>query len=282
MKFYHFLLLFAFSLSACRDKGPEFDLGRTSKQQGPFGRDSVNVKLREVYSDSQVITRFEYTNGLFSGCRKFLKLYGYPAEFGVYTLFRENGLIVRYEKKTAEFIPEYLWVSDELETRAITTYEPATDSSWRVSDKYTINNQEIKRTITFARNGLIASEDLSIRYPELQEYTLKYQRDAAGNIVSVLNENKSRSNTQRIDYEYDNHPNPYFQLGVDLFGDESINVKSPNNITREVTFGANGQNRVVNYAYQYNAQGYPTQVTIRSKDPGSEEQVAVYDFKYDR
>jgi hypothetical protein len=275
------LIITSFLLPACSDSDMEFDPAKIGRQQQPFGMEPVDVKLAEVRSDGQVITRFEYAGGLFVACRKYLKFYGYPAEYGIYTLFREKGLPVRYEKKTADFDPDIRWVSDDLKTRVLTTYGPASDSTWKVFDKHYVDNQEVDRVVAFSPNGLMNSESVTVKYPEKTHYTLRYQRDQGGNVRSVWKESQANLKEDQTDYEYDNHPNPFFKVGVDLAGDESINAKSPNNVTREVTYGTGGENKVVTYSYQYNEHGYPVQVTRKSKEPASEEQVETYEFIYE-
>lgn len=274
------IILVSLCLTACDKNYPDFDLSKIGQQQQPFGIDSVDIKINEVQSDGQIITRFEYSKGLFAGCRKYLKYYGFPAEYGIYTLFRKKGLPVRYEKKTADFDPDILWISDELRTRSITTYEPTSDSTWRIFDRHLVDNQQITRTFSFGPGGLLNSEHVIVKYPEVTWYNLHYQRDRGGNIISSWKESQASPKSDVTDYEYDNNPNPFFKLGVDFAGDESIISKSPNNIIREVIHGTDGQDKVVSYTYRYNARGYPVQVLRKSKEPASNEQVDIYDFFY--
>jgi hypothetical protein len=68
-----------------------------------------------------------------------------------------------------------------------------------------------------------------------------------------------------ITYEYDNHPNPFFNLGMDRSEYISSASLSPNNMVKQTIVSEGSAPRTITYKYEYLPNGYPGKVTITNE-----------------
>jgi len=259
---YCFILL---TVISCHDRSEVTpDLSILAKQQAPFGTEIVPVKLHKIVSDTQTIGEFIYTDGFLSEHKKYLKFFGYQAQWAATFFRRSDSYLVSHDKFQAAYSPEGRSVG-EMKARSTMNYvSPATDSTREVVEKLISEPGTINRKYLFNKKGFIVKEDFTQSNASAYNYATTYIRNAQNN--NVLSSTYTPLNSAEANitvYEYDNHPNPFFHLGIDWNGENSVNSFSPNNITKKTIRFENGESRVTTYEYEYLPNGYPGKIDIK-------------------
>lgn len=282
---YAAILILLLSCKKDNDTSLPYSPAVVAGHQRPFGSDTVQVKLHKIVSDGWLIGEFLYENGFVAEHKEYLKFFTGNTHYATAYFKRKNGFPSTYEKFSALWDPEINWIDDHMDSRVIHTFEsPESDSTWNVSEKQT-DSEWITRKYFFNDKGFISGENFAEINPDPHAYKAVYHRNLQNNIAEIVyqknDEAKKRNNAKSVSYEYDTHPNPFFQIGLDWIGDRSIHTFSPNNIVKQTTYSQNtGQSSVTTYDYGYLPNGYPKKLTIKTVENGRTAEPYTLDFLY--
>ncbi|WP_159470287.1 hypothetical protein [Dyadobacter sp. 3J3] len=279
------ILMLAVVLGSCNkekddDQNPSPSI--LSQMQAPFGSDTVQVKLRQVVSDGQLIGEFNYKDGFVSEHKQFLKFYVKKANWAIEYFKRASSLPLSNERLVAEFVPEYQYLSEEmLPVRTISFDTPKTDSTREVSENYVSINDIYLKKYFFDKKGQVVKLKVTKKNVPSNEILTTYLRNDSDNIIqsseSAVSDAKA---TVQTTYEYDNHPNPFYKMGTDWTGYLSIHVFSPNNITKMNITKSDGTKGVTIFTYDYNTNGYPSKLLIDGDGLRFPDEPYALDFVY--
>jgi hypothetical protein len=273
-------ILIVFAILACdhNDAKPGANPEVIAKHQAPFGVSAVDVKLRKVYLNDAIAAEYFYEGD------QLIEFKGYSPG-GSHQLYL-NGIMTRngkmpdqYTMKAAEISwpggmvfyppqPAYTMnfiksIQDSVRYVSITSHHPSSAAAIVV--------------YRFGKNGYLLQSDRGADVPA--GYTVVYERDANHNIPESYGTTFSKvEKSPSTKYAFDNHPNPFFKLGIDLEGRFSVRSLSVNNVVRE-EIPEKGQPSVWNYAYEYLPNGYPSKVTMTGI-PENGPFTWVYKFEY--
>ena len=145
---------------------------------------------------------------------------------------------------------------------------------WKRQYTYSGNTiTEVGTHYTKDKNGAVIQNYYGSQ-TETTVYTI-----ANGNILKVVNDEGT------TEYEYDNHPNPLYEIqqlatiaDIDLLFDEE-NTK--NNITKitKTKIGEAGKEISI-FQYRYNAAGYPIEKKAYKEDNGVRELEGTTEYQY--
>jgi hypothetical protein len=274
-------ILIVFSLLACdrNDAEPGANPEVIAKHQAPFGVSAVDVKLKKVFLDGAIAAEYFYEGD------QLIEFKGYSPG-GDHQLYL-NGIMTRNGKMPDQYAmkaTEILWpggmvysppqpaytmnfrksIQDSVRYVSITSHRPSSAAGASI-------------VYRFDKSGYLLQSDRGADIPA--GYTVVYERDANHNIPESYGTTFSKvEKSPSTKYTYDSHPNPFFKLGIDLEGRISVKSLSVNNIIREETPDTN-QPYVLNYAYEYLPNGYPSKVTMTST-PENGLFTWVYKFEY--
>lgn len=276
-----FYFLAFLALISCKSPSPEAlpDQLVLAKQQAPFGLNWVGVKLQKAFYNGRLVSEFFYNGDIFSGYKGYVT-FETPVQCAE-SLFKRNGSFAEsYETKMAWVSGENKTVSKDMNPRyTIKFITPKTDSVREVSEEWFASPRIYIKKFHFNDAGFLMKEDAFSATEN--GYTSTYMRNLSNNISSSLRKNTSSPPLEmRVEYQYDNHPNPFFQMGVDWRCEFSILALSPNNITSETYTDDEGRNHLTTYTYAYLPNGYPSRITIEHKLVGGEGVPFVIDLKY--
>jgi putative wall associated protein len=142
--------------------------------------------------------------------------------------------------------------------------------------QYTYSGNTITEVVTHYtkdKNGAVIQNYFG-SYTKTTVYTI-----ANGNILKVINDEET------TEYEYDNHPNPLYEIqqlatieDIELLLDEE-NTK--NNITKVIrTEQRSSKKKVTTCEYRYNAAGYPIEKKAYKEDNGVRELEGSAEYQY--
>ena len=270
------------AIASCKkdDVEIQLDLAKIEKQQAPFGTSIVNTKLHKVLYNGQLIQEYFYDDWYLSGWKTYVT-FDKPILAGTGTFTRENKMLTSFGIDIAdEIIAEFQYVSEKMKKRNVLTFEtPKTDSTRNVYEEYFVSPRTYSRKFLFNNEGYIIEEDAS-KATEYG-YITRYIRNAQNNVSDSWRRHTSGiDEATAVQYKYDNHPNPFFKMGIDRHGELSIHMLSPNNITREAFIDSEGRAHIYTYTYEYLANWYPKRVTISKSVNGSEPKPYQLDFIY--
>jgi hypothetical protein len=251
-----------------------------AKHQAPFSSKPVDIKLKELMYNGRLIAEYIYEGDLLSQQKKFLT-FMVPGHYQTGSFKRNGGLTESYEVISADWVGESEYVSDVFKpTYALTFKAPLSDSLVSVTEENLTFLDTYYRIYVFDKEGFIKREEFSEGPGNSgTDFKILYQRDAQHNILKSDMRYTARPDIlQEVTYQYDNHPNPFFKLGIDRSGQLSIHSLSPNNIVKETFKPDNEPAFSVNYMYEYLPNGYPSKVTVKSESPTS--QTYTIDFVY--
>ena len=268
--YYLFLLIFAISCSS-NESDPSPGLEASTKQQAPFGSDTVAIKLKSVSADNQVVGEYFYANGYLAEHRQYLKNFNSKAHYATGLFKRTDGFPATYEKLMADYDVDRQYVSNSFLSAVFYRFDPPkTNAARDVNEVQTMSGNTYSRRFLFDRLGFVIQQEVTQKNDESNKYITTYIRDANSNVSSCWDTKVSDSKkTNRRAYEYDNHPNPFNKIGVDWKGDISIHTFGTNNITKETVFNENGGSSITTFEYKYASGGYPESVTIVTDNPAS-------------
>jgi hypothetical protein len=245
--------------------GPNPDL--ISQQQAPFGSMGVDIKLQKVLYNGRLASEYIYEGDYLSQGKKYAFIK--PVLWAVRSYYREAGLVKSSSLIAADISPEAGTVSKDFNPRHNVTFiTPWNDSTRTLSMENLPVSQTYSNVYTFDKDGFVVKETTILLGRNEAEYTYSYTRNAKHNITE--SRQISYQNTDKpyvVRYGYDDHPNPFFNLGVDWQDQLSINSYSPNNIIRETHIDTNGEEYHIDYTYEYYGNGYPKKVTIAKDIP---------------
>ncbi|TLV02944.1 hypothetical protein [Dyadobacter luticola] len=269
MKKFYFLLLLAGFISCKKDKETAPDLSYLERQQAPFGSRGADVKLQKLLYNNRLLAEYVYEGNYLSQELRYAA-FEKPAHFGTGSFTRNAGIPTTYKVISASVSPEGGSVSPDFKPFYNLTFEaPANDSVRKLTEEYFTYPQLYNRIYFFDDNGYIIKQVMTAKNAPGTDYSATYTRDAQHNVIESASTIYDQNGmTGIIKYEYDNHPNPFFHLGIDWQGQMSVNSFSPNNIVRETRVATNGSAYHVDYTYEYLPNGYPSKVTVKSDSAG--------------
>lgn len=280
MKNLGYLLPFLLFISCDRsDTEPGTNPEVIEKHQAPFGVSSVDVKLKKVYLNDAIAAEYFYEGD------QPIEFRGYsPA--GTHQLYR-NGLITRngkmpdqYAVKAAEIVWPGGMVYQPLRPAYTLKFSESKLDTVRyvsISSQFYSSGSVYSLVYRFDKNGYLLQSDRGADIPAGS--AVVYERDVNHNIRESYGTTFSKAKKDpSTKYAYDNHPNPFFKLGMDPEGNFSVKSLSPNNIIKEEVPNA-GEPYVLNYDYEYLPNGYPTKVTVTAT-PEDWFFKKVYRFEY--
>jgi len=284
MKNFFYLAVLMAAIS-CNSNAKEPDpLVQASKYKSHFGSDTVDVKLRKVTYNGTLLMEYKYANGYLTEFKKYVA-FSQPRYFSTGLFTRNAGVPVKFDLNVAQIIPETEFVSEKQDPRSTIQYSTVkTDSTWELTEQNFQKPATFKKNYLFNKDGFVTKQ--TVTHSGGENYVVTYVRNPENN-VSKTWKNKLSETTQseKVDFVYDNKSNPFFKLGVDWQGEFSNYAISPNNPVQETIY--NEQNRGVKstYTYEYLPNGYPKKVTIVRgfiNVDGIEEQTTpvVLEFEY--
>jgi len=246
--------------------GPNPDL--IVKQQAPFGSRGTSTKLQKVLHNGQLVSEFAYEGDYLSQIKKYAA-FKEPALWAVRSYHREAGLTKSSNLISAFVSGEGGFVSKDFNpAQNVTFIVPENDSIRTLTMDNILANETYFNEYTLDKDGFVVKETTAPKWRKEADYTYFYTRNAKHNITEIRTISYQEPNMAYvIKYDYDTHPNPFFDLGVDWQDQLSINSYSPNNIVRETRIDSNGEEYHTNYTYEYNGSGYPKKVTITMDIP---------------
>ena len=256
--FYLAVLLAAIS---CNSNANEPDPSLIAKYQSPFGADTVEVKLKKVTYNGNLLMEYVYTKGYLTGFKKYVA-FSKPRFFSTGTFTRNAGVAEKFEVLVAESRPETEYVADKQDPRKTFQFAvPLTDSTRKVSEQDFFTSATLDKTYKFNKQGYFTQQSVSSSTGD--SYVVNYTRDSENNVDQTWKVKKSQTlKTDLVDYEYDTHPNPFYNLGIDWEGDFSNYAISPNNISKETVYNAENKGLKSTFVYEYLPNGYPKKITI--------------------
>lgn len=273
--------LFFLILISCKSHTPDAlpDQAVLARHQAPFGLNPVEVKLQKAFYNGRLVSEFFYIGDIFSGSKGYAT-FETPMQCAESSFKRKGSFAESYETKMAWVSGENKTVSKDMNPRYTMVFKtPKTESMREVSEEWFSSRRIFLKKFHFNNTGFIVEEDASNATED--GYISTFTRNSANNISSSLRKRTSSSTDEmRVEYEYDNHPNPFFKLGIDWQCEFSIRGLSPNNITSETYTDDEGRNHLTTYTYLYLPNGYPSRITIEHKLIGGEGIPFVIDLEY--
>ena len=259
-------------------------------------------KIGEVraftYKDNHLATiaTDEYNNGVQTGTTM-IATYSYEGNLlkeaktagSEVKYYYENGKIsIKTEKYTertgyiSSYTNQYTYEGNQiatiLQTQSATVFVNGGAQSgtahWKRQYTYSGNTiTEVGTHYTKDKNGAVIQNHYGSQ-TKTTVYTI-----ANGNILKVINDEET------TEYEYDNHPNPLYEIqqlatieDIELLLDEE-NTK--NNITKitKTKIGEAGKEISI-FQYRYNAAGYPIEKKVYKEDNGVRELEGSAEYQY--
>lgn len=266
-------LLFLLCLASCNDDkdkpAPFPDPAVLAKQQAPFGTSAVDVKLTKLLFNGKLFAEYFYEGDLLREQKKYL-LFNVPGHYQTGSFKRNSGKLESYDVESAEWIAESQYVSDVFKPSYSIRFDaPVFDTLRTVTEENLVFLSNYTRTYIFDKQGFVKREVFLERSYGSNDITTTYKRNEQHNVVaSTVLYAAQPSVANRIEYEYDSHPNPFFKLGIDRSGQLAAHSLSPNNIVKETIIDAAGPVYFIEYQYEYGANGYPSKVKVESNSLG--------------
>jgi hypothetical protein len=250
-------------ISCKKENDPSPNLQLLEKQQAPFGKTSAEIVLRKVYYNGHLSREYFYDGNVLTGQKGYV-FFKEPVLYLTGSIKRSNGMVDSVSAVSA-------WVSGEAQTvskdfnlfYSMIFDKPETDSVRLVTRKsYRLPETYFNKYI-FDSKGFIIREDLSKQYSTMYRYSYYYIRNADNNVSKSWYTSPTEPVVPHtITYEYDNHPNPFFNLGMDRSEYISSTSLSPNNMVKQTIVSEGSAPRTITYKYEYLPNGYPEKVTI--------------------
>lgn len=252
---YVFAFLFFVSCDNSEDPDPAGE-NALDRQQAPFGNSEVPVELKKVLFNGILEAEYQYEGKFLTEERRFGSSSG--ADLSQRVLFkRSEGKIQTVQIMTKS-------QGDSLEPSFLVTYEnPINDSLRHVTRKDLRNTDVSTRIYAFNNKGFITRQEIWATLSATQSTNVYYVRDEQNNVAKSWMKNPSEAKGNDVEYKYDNHPNPFFKMGLDSYGEISIRSLSPNNPVQEIYYAGSKVTSNTYYTYEYLPNGYPSKVTVR-------------------
>lgn len=252
---YVFAILFLVSCDKKKDPEPAGE-NALDRQQAPFGKSEVAVELKKVLFNSILEAEYQYEGKFLTEERRFGSSSG--TDLSQRVLFkRSEGRI-----QTVEILTKSQ--GDSLEPSFLVTYEkPINDSLRHVTRKDLRNGDVSTRIYAFDNKGFITRQEVWASLSESQGTNVYYVRNEQNNVAKSWSKKPSEAKGNDVEYKYDDHPNPFFKMGLDSYGEISIRSLSPNNPVQEIYYAGSKVISNTYYTYEYLPNGYPAKVTVR-------------------
>ncbi|MCF0053581.1 hypothetical protein LXM25_26145 [Dyadobacter sp. LJ53] len=252
---YVFAILFF--ISCDKDKNPD-PAGENAldKQQAPFGKSEVEVELKKVLFNGILEAEYSYEGKMLAEELRFSSSSAsVPSQRMVFK--RAEGKIQTVEIMTKS-------QGDSLEPSYLVTYEqPINDSLRYVTRKDLRNTSVSTRIYAFDNKGYITRQEVWADLKATESTNVYYVRNEQNNVAKSWTKKPSEAKGNDVEYMYDNHPNPFFKMGLDSYGEITIRSLSPNNPVREIYYAGSKVTSNIYYTYDYLPNGYPSKVTVR-------------------
>lgn len=243
-------------LSCDKDKNPD-PAGENAldKQQAPFGKSEVEVELKKVLFNSILEAEYNYEGKVLTEERRFAS--SAPVLSQRVLFKRAEGKIQTVEIMTKS-------QGDSLAPTFLVTYqEPINDSLRYVTRKDLRNTDVSTRIYAFNDKGFITRQEIWTDLSQNQSTNVYYVRNEQNNVAKSWTKKPQEAKGNDVDYKYDTHPNPFFKMGLDSYGEISIRSLSPNNPVQEIYYAGSKVISNTYYTYEYLPNGYPSKVTVR-------------------
>lgn len=261
-------LILAFALLAVysckKDDNPDPVFQTTiSKQQAPFGAATADLKLKKVYYNGYIQNEYIYAGDKLNENKRFTPL-AQPIHFATGE-FRHNGpflfsyeIQMRGSVQTEPVNP----ATQGFQPTFVTRYAiPETDSVRSLAVKSYPANEVFFTDYFFDKSGFITRRETSKRDGTDKPTIIYYTRNSAHDISRSMVVYPAIGSEQH-DLVYDNHPNPFFYLGMDNVGLIGTRSLSPHNVVKETITPVDGSQYTIHYVYEYLPNGYPKKVTV--------------------
>ena len=263
-------LLFLIILTSCdKDKTapiPYPDPAVLAKHQAPFGTPAVDVKLKKVLYNGNLLAEYIYEGDLLLEQKKFL-LFQTPKHYQSGKFKRNGTLTASYEVVSADWDAETEHVSEVFNPYySIEFLVPTDDSLQNVQEENLVFLENFYRLYAFDKQGFITRQEFTEKTNPTNDFKITYIRNEQHNASEIWVKFASDATiSDHVQYMYDTHPNPFFKLGIDRNGQLAAHSVSPNNIMRETFIEAGKPLYSLNYAYEYASNGYPSKVIVSSE-----------------
>jgi hypothetical protein len=268
----HLAFLFLLALGSCNDDKnqptPYPDPAVLAKQQAPFGSPPVDVKLKKLLYNGKLAAEYIYEGDLLREQKKFL-FFNVPGHYQSGNFVRNAGVTESYDVVSAAWNGEAQTVSDVFKPAySIRFNKPDNDSLREVTEENLIFLEIFYRTYAIDKAGFITRQEFTEKTNTANDFSIFYIRNGQHNIAkSWVKYAEQTAPGTYVEYEFDNHPNPFFKLGLDRTGQLAAHAMNPNNVVKETVSDANGPIYSIDYKYEYAANGYPSKVSVGSKSP---------------
>jgi hypothetical protein len=273
------LCLLTILIAASCDSEKGTDPVTKAELQAPFGNGEVDVKLKKVLFNGLLEVEYVYAGNVLAEERRYISS---PAPlFSQHGIFkRNNGRLETYEallrpRETTGANP-----ADTLKPYFTLTYSPPVNDTLRfVLRQDGASGTKSNRIIALDESGFITRQDYF--YGDSgSPTTVYYVRDEKHNISKTWTKTASNPMNDEVRQLYDDHPNPFFKLGMDAYGEMSVKSLSPNNVTQETFYAGGVPKSNTYYVYEYLPDGYPKKVTVRVESVNFPPYSYTMDFIY--
>ncbi len=241
-----------------------------ANHQAPFGYDTVKVKLRELFYDGKLTSQFYYKNGYLTEVVDYVT-YNQVKPWRTASYNRIKGVPDQYEFRLSTPTPDGTTVPDLPEKGKVGRYLRAESETVRsVVEVYGSTSEYFLNSKGFVAQAKRATDTFTN-----EQMVITYKRDATNNIAESIGEfTRNSYPIEKKTYKHDNHPNPFYDLGIDRSGKIPEFSLSPNNVVEERGFGAiNHKGESVDaliHEYEYLPNGYPMKDTTYYMENGAD------------
>lgn len=265
--------------SCKKEENPDPFQSSIFKQQAPFGLPATDTQLSKVLYDDQLLVTYFYKDGQLAEHKSYTPL-ATPLLYATGSLERSGKLVTSYEvQRLATFksdppVPEYFY------PKFISTFlTPVSDSVRTVHLQMTPGQNERFTDYFFDKAGYVVREETYGPAGAASQSRTLHTRNAAHDITGsrmFLAGNP----VPHVVYEvqYDNHPNPFFFLGMNQEGTIGLQSLSPHNITKMTLKFKDGNQYDIHYRYEYLPNGYPKTVMINNEGIANSAFTLTFDY----
>ena len=274
------LCLITIIIAASCDRTEKPEPVATTEFQAPFGNGKVDVKLSKVLFNGLLEVEYVYNDDVLAEERRYIA--SPTPQFSQHGIFkRNNGLLETYQ---AWLRPRDVTGSnpgDTLKDYYTLTFDPPKNDSLRyIKRQEGETGAKINRTVALDKSGYIIRQEYWYDNTPGNATLQHYARNEKHNVTKTWTKTASNPMLDEVRQLYDDHPNPFFKLGMDAYGEMSIKSLSPNNVTQETFYAGGSPKSSTFYVYEYLPNGYPKKVTVRVESVNFPPYSYTMDFIY--
>lgn len=248
--------------------------------QAPFGSGKVDVKLSKVLFNGLLEVEYVYNGDVLAEERRYIAsptpLF---SQHGI--LKRNNGMLETYQTLLRPRDTSGSNPADTLKPYFTLTFAPPTNDSLRyISRKESETGSKTNRTVALDKSGFITRQEFWYDDIPGNVTTVHYVRNEQHNVIKTWTKTASNPVENEVRQLYDDHPNPFFKLGMDAYGEMTIKSLSPNNVIQETFYAGDVPKSNTYYVYEYLPNGYPKKVTVRVESVNFPPYSYTMDFIY--